>query len=113
MQIAGSLEQPSGAASSAAGFSGCAWRRARFIVETDLCETFIELNGASIEADDADLYPQYLALAEGKLTERAFAAWLRERLQSTPRDSVHERPKPYRAKTRSTSGTAARARPGR
>src|SRR5688572_32873512 len=43
------------------------------------CETFLELNGATLEADDLDLYPVYLALAEGKLAEREFAAWLRER----------------------------------
>jgi death-on-curing protein len=77
------------------------------------CETFVELNGARIEADDAELFPQYLALAEGMLTERAFAAWQRKRLQSTPGDSVHERPKPYRAKTRSAAGTAAKASSGR
>ncbi|MGH8631859.1 MAG: type II toxin-antitoxin system death-on-curing family toxin [Burkholderiales bacterium] len=45
------------------------------------CETFLELNGAALEASDLDLFPQYLALAEGKLAERDFAAWLRERLR--------------------------------
>ena len=34
------------------------------------CETFVELNGAMIEADDLDLFQQYLALAEGRLAER-------------------------------------------
>src|SRR5688572_20882425 len=48
------------------------------------CETFLDLNGATLEADDLDLFPVYLALAEGKLVERGFAAWLRERLQTRP-----------------------------
>lgn len=64
------------------------------------CETFVELNGATIEANDAELFEQYLALAEGKLAERDFAAWLRGRLQLTPRNEVHE-PRPrYRAKAK-------------
>lgn len=55
------------------------------------CETFLLLNGSTIEADDLDLYPMYLALAEGSLPEADFAAWLRPRLQATPRgDAVHE-----------------------
>ena len=29
------------------------------------CETFVMLNGAVLEADDLELYPVYLALAEG------------------------------------------------
>ena len=64
------------------------------------CETFVELNGAMIEADDPDLFQQYLALAEGKLAERGFAAWLRERLRLAPRGEAHEPRKPYRAKPR-------------
>src|SRR5688572_4030916 len=64
------------------------------------CETFVELNGATLEADDPDLFPQYLALAEGKLAERDFAAWLRERLHLAPRGEAHEPRQPYRARTR-------------
>lgn len=64
------------------------------------CETFIELNGALLEAEDPDLFPQYLALAEGKLAERDFAAWLRERLRLAPRGEAHEPRKPYRARAR-------------
>ena len=67
------------------------------------CETFFELNGATLEADDAELFELYLALAEGKLTERAFAAWLRERLQVAQGRSTHEPRKPYRAKPRAVS----------
>ena len=54
------------------------------------CETFVELNGGNLEADDLDLYVQYLALAEGKLPERDFANWLRARLRSATPGSVHE-----------------------
>jgi len=64
------------------------------------CETCVELNGAAIEADDPELFQQYLALAEGKLAERGFAAWLRERLLLAPRGEAHEPRKPYRAKPR-------------
>lgn len=62
------------------------------------CETFIELNEASLEAGDPELFPQYLALAEGKLSERDFAAWLRQRLRPAARGEVHEPRKPYRAR---------------
>ena len=62
------------------------------------CETFLELNGAILEAEDLELYPVYLALAEGKLSERDFAAWLRARLRG--RGAVHEPRAAYRARTR-------------
>jgi death on curing protein len=62
------------------------------------CETFIELNRAALVADDAELFPQYLALAEGKLAEHDFAAWLRERLQYSAMDKAHEPRRTYRAK---------------
>jgi death-on-curing protein len=54
------------------------------------CETFIELNGATLEADDLELYERYLALAEGKLSERDFAAWLREKLRFAAAGDAHE-----------------------
>lgn len=62
------------------------------------CETFIELNGAVLAADDAELYEQYLALAAGTLTGQDFAAWLRARLHLANRFGAHEPPMPYRAK---------------
>jgi len=74
------------------------------------CETFLNLNGAKLEADDLDLYPQYLALAEGKLAERDFAVWLRERLRLAPRGEAHEPRKTYRAKRRPAPRASARAR---
>lgn len=64
------------------------------------CETFVELNGAAIEADDLELFERYLALAEGKLPEREFAAWLRTRLRLAPRGEVHAPRKPYRTRPR-------------
>jgi death-on-curing protein len=69
------------------------------------CEAFLRLNGATLEATDAELHPVYLALAEGKLPEQEFAAWLRARLRGPRRGAVHE------ARARHTSKRrAARAR---
>ncbi|HTR57949.1 MAG TPA: type II toxin-antitoxin system death-on-curing family toxin [Casimicrobiaceae bacterium] len=75
------------------------------------CESFIELNGATLEADDVELYEQYLAVAEGKLTERAFAAWLRERLQLARPSAARESHKPYRAKPSGARRSGRRPRP--
>ena len=44
--------------------------------------TFLDLNNAELVATDEEKYVAILALAEGKLPERDFAAWLRERLKS-------------------------------
>ncbi|MGH8635513.1 MAG: type II toxin-antitoxin system death-on-curing family toxin [Burkholderiales bacterium] len=74
------------------------------------CETFVELNGATIEAGDAELFPQYLALAEGKLSEREVASWLRERLQPPNRREVHEPAARYRAKIRAQGEAVVRRR---
>jgi death-on-curing protein len=54
------------------------------------CETFIELNGMSLEATDLELYPVYLDLAAGKLEEDDLAAWLRTRLSPQVPSGVHE-----------------------
>lgn len=54
------------------------------------CETFLELNQLSLEADDLELFPVYLALAEGELDEKDFADWLRARITGYPRNEVHE-----------------------
>jgi death-on-curing protein len=64
------------------------------------CETFLELNGARLDAGDLELYPLYLALAEGKLGEREFAAWLRGRVRTHGRGEAHEPRPAYRAKAR-------------
>ncbi|WP_099206597.1 type II toxin-antitoxin system death-on-curing family toxin [Xanthomonas citri] len=54
------------------------------------CETFIVLNGATLQAGDLELYGFYIGLAEGSLDEAACAAWLRPRLQSRQQQRVHE-----------------------
>ena len=61
------------------------------------CETFVLLNDATLEADDLELYPAYLALAEGSLSETEFAAWLRPRLHGRVPgpDAVNESRKNY------------------
>lgn len=61
------------------------------------CETFLELNRITLEADDVELFPVYLALAEGELDEKDFATWLRTRI-SYPRNEVHEPRMRYGAK---------------
>ena len=45
-----------------------------------VAEVFVELNGAEIAADDAGAYEAQLALAEGRIDESAFAAWMRPHL---------------------------------
>jgi death-on-curing protein len=72
------------------------------------CETFLELNGATLEASDLELYPLYMALAEGKLEERDFAAWLRGRVQASGRGGAHEPRAAYRAKPRTAPKRRAR-----
>ncbi|HEV2293766.1 MAG TPA: type II toxin-antitoxin system death-on-curing family toxin [Tepidisphaeraceae bacterium] len=41
-----------------------------------VCETFLELNGVTLDASDAELYPIFLDLAAGALTEEQLAVWL-------------------------------------
>ena len=72
--------------------------------------TFLALNGAELVATDEEKYLTMLALAEGKLAERDFAAWLRERLRLAPRGEAHEPRKPYRAKPRQAGARARSAR---
>lgn len=54
------------------------------------CETFIMLNGAALQADDLELYPRYVALAEGSLSEAEFASWLREHIRLHGKKQVNE-----------------------
>jgi death-on-curing protein len=60
------------------------------------CEVFIVLNGASLEADDLELYPQYVGLAEGSISEADFANWLRPRVIPHPAGKVQEKRALYR-----------------
>jgi len=62
------------------------------------CETFIELNGAGLDASDADIYPQILGLAEGNISETEFATWLRAHLRLGPNASIQEPRARYRSK---------------
>lgn len=62
------------------------------------CETFLLLNGAKLAATDAELYPVYLALAQGDLGEAEFAAWLRPRLLAETPLRTNEPPGRYAAK---------------
>ena len=63
-----------------------------------VCETFIELNDGRLVVEDIDLFPRYLALAEGKLTVEEFAAWLRSRIQVSPKNQVQEPRRRYKAR---------------
>ncbi len=45
------------------------------------CETFLLLNGTRLDATDLELYPMYIALADGSLDEAGFAEWLRARVR--------------------------------
>lgn len=42
-----------------------------------VCETFLLLNGAQLNAGDVEMTQIFLALAAGELSEDALAAWLR------------------------------------
>ena len=55
-----------------------------------VCETFINLNDGLLEAEDSELFPRFLALAEGKLTLEEFAAWLRTHILITLKNRVQE-----------------------
>ena len=55
------------------------------------CEVFLAINDVELDASDAELYPEYHALAEGKLTETDFAAWLRPRIKFIGRARMHEK----------------------
>ena len=54
------------------------------------CRTFIKLNGGDLHASEQDKFRKSLALAEGLLTEAEFAQWLREHLQESPGQPLHE-----------------------
>jgi death-on-curing protein len=64
--------------------------------------TFLALNGAELVATDEEKYLTMLALAEGKLHESDFAAWLRARIRTGAGRQAHEPRKAYRAKPRTT-----------
>jgi death-on-curing protein len=53
------------------------------------CETFLVLNGAELEASVEEKYVAILGLAESKLKEAEFAAWLRAHV-TLPKRGVQE-----------------------
>ena len=65
--------------------------------------TFLELNGTELVATDEDKYLRILALAESKLSERDFAAWLRGHLRARGRSAAHEPRARYRSRRRAAS----------
>jgi len=48
-----------------------------------VCRTFLRLNGRDLDASQEEKYLTFLRLAEGRLTEQALAAWIREHLTDT------------------------------
>lgn len=54
------------------------------------CEVFIMLNSAELDAEDHELYPLYLGLAEGSLDEAGFAEWLRPRIVARLQGKLQE-----------------------
>lgn len=59
------------------------------------CETFLILNGASLDATDPELYPVFAAVAAGDMSEAELAAWLRGRLRLRGGMAVHEEAATY------------------
>jgi death-on-curing protein len=51
---------------------------------------FLALNHTTLEASGEDKYVNMLALAEGRLSEADFAAWLRRHIRTSPGAEVHE-----------------------
>lgn len=46
--------------------------------------TFLDLNGYEFEATDADVVAEFVALAEGAVSEAALADWIRSRIAKRP-----------------------------
>lgn len=78
------------------------------------CETFIELNEAELDATQEDKYLTVLAVAEGRLDQNAYAAWLRGHMRMRrPEASVQETPARYRSMLKPKAARAKRSAPGR
>lgn len=60
------------------------------------CELFLALNDAVLLATNIELYPVYLALADGSLSEAEFADWLRPRISMETGSAVNEPKRKYR-----------------
>jgi death on curing protein len=46
-----------------------------------VCETFLDLNGCELMADDISAMTAILALADGSLSEGKFAAWVKDNIE--------------------------------
>lgn len=57
------------------------------------CELFLQLNGYVLVAGDPDLYPVFLGLAAGEISEEELTIWLRDHARP---DSVNEVKAGYR-----------------
>jgi death-on-curing protein len=55
------------------------------------CEVFIMLNGGLLEAEDHELYPHYLGLADGSINETEFAQWLCQRITAKQSGKLQEK----------------------
>jgi death-on-curing protein len=60
------------------------------------CEVFIVLNSGRLQATDPELYPQYIGLSEGSISEADFATWLRAHLVVTRKGKLQEKRAAYR-----------------
>lgn len=56
----------------------------------------LALNDAELDASEEAKYAQTIGLAEGRLDEAEFAAWLRAHVRTQTDDAVHEPRKAYR-----------------
>lgn len=69
--------------------------------------TFLELNDVELEATLEQKYLTILGLAEGKLSESEFAAWLRAHLVAQPKGQVQEPKAPYAKPKKRPNGKQA------
>lgn len=62
------------------------------------CETFVNLNDAVLDAEDVDLFPRFLALAEDKLSLEDFTHWLRVHIRLSHKNQNQEPRRRYKAR---------------
>lgn len=70
------------------------------------CELFLALNDAELEASVEDKYVTILGLAESRLTEKEFSAWLRSHIHMTTRGHVQEERAEYKTASKPRSKKA-------
>ncbi|MGH8371988.1 MAG: type II toxin-antitoxin system death-on-curing family toxin [Gammaproteobacteria bacterium] len=72
--------------------------------------TFLLLNGTDLDAPDEQKYLTMLGLAEGKLSEMDFAAFLRSHLRMNTKNKLHEKKGTYKTKSPARKTAARRKR---